>query len=179
MSRARDIIRRAGTSGYHVCRETGIVFGKTGKPMSGAIAKNGYFYVTLIIEGLTRPSKGTAVAKHQMVAFAKYGEDAFKDGIEIRHLDGDRQNNHPCNLALGTRQDNILDMTPEARSKRNLGKPNRHQRKVAWPDVTRIRAIYDRGLVRGECKELADELGVCKSTISSIGRKSKYHAPPN
>ena len=179
MSRAKEIIRRSAAAGYHVCRETGTIIGKSGAPMKGAVAKNGYVYVTLIIEGLTRPSKGNAVTQHQMVAFAKYGEAAFEDGIEIRHLDGERTNNHPANLLLGTRQDNMLDMAPEARSARNLGRPNGHQRKVSWADAMKIRAIYARGLVRGECKELADYFCVCSTTISSIGNRRTYNVPSN
>ncbi len=39
--------------------------------------------------------------------------DAFlgprPDGLDVRHLDGNRRNNHPENLVYGTRQDNMLD----------------------------------------------------------------------
>ncbi len=178
MSRAKEIIRRSAAAGYHVCRETGTIVGKSGAPMKGAVAKNGYVYVTLIIEGLTRPGKGNAVTQHQMVAFAKYGEAAFEDGIEIRHWDGDRTNNSPDNLLLGTRQDNMLDMAPEARSARNLGKPSR-RRKLTDEQAEKVRARYLGGIARGECKELADCFGVCATTISYIGNRRTYNVPSN
>ncbi|QXN71553.1 HNH endonuclease [Rhodobacter phage RcIroh] len=178
MSRAREIIRRSAAAGYHVCRETGIIVGKSGSPMKGAVAKNGYVYVTLTIEGLTRPGKGTAVTQHQMVAFAKYGEAAFEDGIEIRHLDGDRTNNRPSNLLLGTRKDNMLDMAPDARSARNLGKPSA-RRKLTDAQAEKVRDRYLGGISRGECKELADRFGVCASTISYIGNRRTYNVPSN
>ena len=146
--------------------------------MKGAVAKNGYVYVTLIIEGLTRPSKGNAVTQHQMVAFAKYGEAAFEDGIEIRHFDGDRTNNKPDNLLLGTRQDNMLDIAPEARSARNLGKPSA-RRKLTDEQAEKVRARYLGGLTRGDCKELADSLAVSRSTISYIGNRRTYNVPSN
>ena len=146
--------------------------------MKGAVAKNGYVYVTLIIKGLTRPGKGNAVTQHQMVAFAKYGEAAFADGIEIRHMDDDRTNNHPDNLILGTRQDNMLDMAPEARSARNLGRPSKG-RKLSDEQAEKVRARYLGGIAKGECKELADRFGVCRTTISYIGNRRTYNVPSN
>lgn len=44
---------------------------------------------------------------HQLVAAAFIGP--CPPGLEVRHLDGDRSNNTPANLAYGTHADNIRD----------------------------------------------------------------------
>lgn len=50
------------------------------------------------------------VSEHRLVALKKYGPELFMTGsIVVRHLDGDRLNNEPENIAIGTQKDNIRD----------------------------------------------------------------------
>ena len=54
--------------------------------------------------GLSKNGKTKSVTVHQLVA------KAFLEGEGIvRHLDGDRENNHYTNLAYGTYQENTID----------------------------------------------------------------------
>lgn len=46
---------------------------------------------------------------HRLVALAFIGPPPF-DGALVRHLDDDPLNNHPSNLAYGTKADNARDM---------------------------------------------------------------------
>ena len=173
MSKAKEAIRAA--TEYTVDPVTGDIYGKKSQKLKGTIAANGYRYVSLFIKGVTDPKKGLQVGQHNMVAYWKYGEAAFAPGIETRHKDGNRLNNTPSNILIGTRSDNMMDMLPEARRARNLGKISK-ARTLNSKQVQEIRDTYTRGLVRGECTKLAQKFGVSKTTISEIGKGHTYNA---
>lgn len=172
MSKIRDAIRAA--TDYHVDMISGDVYGKSGNLLKGTVAANGYIYISIFIKGVTGP-KGKQVPKHALIAFRKYGEAAFSDGIETRHKDGCRTNNNPDNILIGTRSDNMMDMPSEARSARNKNRPSK-RRKLSIEAVEEIRSIYDNGLIRGQCTELAQKFGVNPRTISEIGTRKTYNA---
>lgn len=54
-------------------------------------------------------------AEHRVVALLKYGADAMKDGVVVRHIDGNKINNAPENLILGTSTDNVQDHADDRR----------------------------------------------------------------
>lgn len=47
------------------------------------------------------------VKEHHLVAVKKYG--ALPRGFVVRHVNGDKADNRPDNLVLGTQRDNCLD----------------------------------------------------------------------
>ena len=57
--------------------------------------------------GLRIGSREGAVKEHHLVALKKYG--ALPPRFLIRHLNGNKQDNRPKNLVLGTAKDNSLD----------------------------------------------------------------------
>lgn len=69
---------------------------------------DGYRRVTLYKDG-----RGRSLSLHEVVALTFLGPRP--DGMDIRHLDGDRQNNALVNLAYGTRSDNVQDMLGHGR----------------------------------------------------------------
>lgn len=175
MSKAKEAIRHAIAAGYQVDMDTGDVYGKAGQKLTGTIAVNGYIYVSLFIKGVTDVRRGNQVASHQLIAYIKYGEAAFAKGIETRHYDGNRLNNIPSNILIGTKSDNMMDMPPEARKARNLGKIS--QKRILSDDaVQHIRDIYDAGFIRGDCTRLAKLYKVNPTTISEIGNRKTYNA---
>lgn len=46
---------------------------------------------------------------HKFVAYILYGEESFKEGINVRHLDGNVLNLSKSNIVLGTSSENQLD----------------------------------------------------------------------
>lgn len=172
MSKAKDAIRAA--TEYTVDPVTGDIYGKKGQKLEGTVASNGYRYVSLFIKGVTDPKRGLQVGQHNMVAYYKYGEAAFASGIETRHKDGNRLNNTPLNILIGSRSDNMMDMPPEARRARNLGKVSK-QRKLNDAAILHIREVY-ANYTRGDNTKLAEQYGVTKTTISEVGKGHSYNA---
>lgn len=77
------------------------------KPARGLVLRpqrdsQGYQYVTVCVDG----QRFTRFV-HRLIAEAFHGP--CPDGLEVRHLDGDNQNNVIGNLAYGTHRENELD----------------------------------------------------------------------
>lgn len=103
---------------------------------------------------------GSAV--HRLVASAFLGP--CPEGQEVRHLDGDPQNNRVENLAYGTRTENILDVMRTGQSWRGS---------VTVPQVHEIRERLKNGQ---RAVDIAKDMGVSPASVYGIkqGRKFKW-----
>lgn len=94
------------------------------------MSKDGYRYVNLRtfppdVQALARQHlkiknqsnglPGYYVPEHRLVALQKYGPSVLRRGIVIRHLDGDKLNNKPENIAPGTNKSNRIDHATDHR----------------------------------------------------------------
>lgn len=86
------------------------------------------------------------------------------DGMECRHLDGDPQNNRLENLCWGTSSENSLDAVCHGRNPR--GEKNGYS-KLTESQVKAVRVRLSQG---EKHVDIAADLGVVRSTISSIAR---------
>ena len=101
--------------------ELGYVVGKDGEVIShmGILRKlqtklrNGIPYYEFSIRLPGRISASVDV--HQLAAYQKFGKDALKEYVVVRHLDGNSLNNSYDNLAIGSSSDNMMDRSPEDR----------------------------------------------------------------
>ena len=123
------------------------------RQMGGAALKpswrGGYLKVTLA------PGKKTK-SVHHLVASTFLGPRP--EGMDIRHLDGNRENNAITNLAYGTRSENLRDGY--------LLYDGRHaSKKLSASDVREIKRLLREGIMQ---KEIAPLFGVAKNTISNI-----------
>lgn len=97
------------------------------------------------------------VYHHRLVAEAMHGP--CPDGMECRHLDGDRFNNDACNLAWGTHLENEADRRAHGRTA--SGERN-FNAKLTRAQVEEMRAIRARtGLPH---KRIAEMFGVSTMT---------------
>ena len=108
----------AHTPGYRVT-EDGRVFsvghnwrGYGEREMRQNLNAHGYPSVRLTSNGRRK-----RIAVHRLVAAAFLSERPSPQH-EIRHLDGDKTNNHASNLAWGTRADNAADREAHGRTSR-------------------------------------------------------------
>jgi len=72
----------------------------------------GYLCVSIKVDG-----KNKSLFAHRLQAYQKYGEDIYKKGICVRHLNGDKSDNSFDNIAIGTNRDNMMDMSKAERQR--------------------------------------------------------------
>ena len=108
--------------------------------------------------------KQTAIPVHRLVANAFLGDRP--EGMQIRHLDGNKLNNHIDNLCYGTAQENAQDRVAHGTSSKGLKNP---KNKLTEAQVNRIRSMH--GQVKA--KHAAYIFGLNESTVYRIWNK-KY-----
>lgn len=136
--------------------------GKPGDVIKSKIAQNGYSRVHLWNDGVC-----SVFSVHRLVALAFLGTpNRITD--EIRHLDGNRRNNHFTNLAWATRSENHADKIIHQTAQRGEKNPNG---KLTEKQVIEIKSRLPCNL-----SQLAREFGVSHPTISAIanGRTWKH-----
>lgn len=143
-----------GFPGYFVSEDGDICSSKKGywKKLNPFLGAYGYLCVNLMAPG----SVHTRMPIHRAVLTAFRGPYPGK-GFEARHLDGNKQNNHLCNLVWGTRRENADD---RIRHGSCLSKY-----RLKDEVVRAIRAEYASG--RYAQAELAARYGISQSCVSS------------
>ncbi len=117
------------------------------------LCSNGYFHVSLTVEG--KPSRCTV---HALVARAFHGERPFV-GAEARHLNGNRTDNRAENLKWGSGSENQNDALQHGT--RFVGEAS-PLAKLTNDQVATIVAAVRRGV---DCGYLARRLGVSASLV--------------
>ncbi len=118
----------------------------------------GYLQVTLTLEGVSRCER-----VHRLI-WEIINERAIPTGLLVRHLNDRKKDNRPCNLALGTHQDNMDDRTRNGGD--TLGEGN-GQAKLTEEKVRDIR----RRVAAGESRaSVAREHGISKSALADVVR---------
>lgn len=112
----------------------------------------GYLQVSLSVGG-----KPVYYYVHRAVLEAFVGP--CPDGMQARHLDGDRENNHVRNLAWGTPKENSADTERHGRIARGSRLPHS---KLTPQQIEEIRDAS------GFHKEIAAQYGVCRQRVSQI-----------
>lgn len=113
MSKTNEAIREAHRRGYIVL-DDGAVISPYGTIRSQRIRgnkkKDRYYYISMAFD-----KKSFPLPVHKLMAFQKYGEKMFENGICVRHLNGDSLDNAVGNIAIGTLSNNMMDQLPEKR----------------------------------------------------------------
>lgn len=90
--------RLAASLGYRV--EGLSIIGPRGGIKAWA-SNNGYPWITL--------NKHAKCSVHRLVAYQLWGDLIYDESKEVRHLDGNKLNFLPDNIALGTHVENLMD----------------------------------------------------------------------
>ena len=107
-------VKFAYEKGYRVAKD-GTVLGLRGDPIHPHI-RDGYRRISVRVSD----SKSYNAPVHRLVAYQKYGDSTFQEGIEVRHLDGNSLNNAWDNIALGTHSENMMDQPASQRLRKSL-----------------------------------------------------------
>lgn len=110
-----NVLELALLKGYSIDKN-GILRNFKNEIVKGCIKKTkGY---KLKITGIRYKGKRYNLTFHRFQAYIKYGNDMFKSGIEVRHLNGDSLDNSYDNIAIGTHSQNMMDIPIEERKRK-------------------------------------------------------------
>lgn len=99
--RSRGILI-AYNKGYRI--KNGVILNAKNNPLKGCVDKLGYRY--FMVKYKTVNYK---VSVHRLAAYQEFGDKIFGEGLVVRHLDDDKENNNQENIVLGTQSDNAYD----------------------------------------------------------------------
>lgn len=106
---------------------------------------------------------------HQLVLEAFVGPRP--EGLEVRHLDGNAENNHWQNLMWGTTLENAQDRKDHGTQ---VNGERHYMAKLTAAQVAEIRAHLPMWK-KGDGRKFAKRFGVGDSTISGIKRNIAWH----
>lgn len=163
MSKYKDNARKALARGYWVDGD-GIPQGMNG-PLKCHNTSMGFPRFSV---NLSRVRSHVLV--HQLAALILFGEEGLSDDVAILHLDRNRENNAPSNLALGTRTDAQMLIPRHERILYAVNAASR-LRLLTMADVTELRALRAGG---AKLRELSERFGIARSTASYIVNRKTY-----
>lgn len=144
-----------GFPGYFAT-SAGQIIGKRGKPLKPNSCNRGYSQANLCCKG-----KMYARATHQLILETFVGP--CPDGMECRHLNGNKQDNRLKNLCWGTHKENVADRDKHGQTA--IGE-QQGQSKLTEINIQNIRRYYATGHYSQH--ELAKVFGVCVANINKI-----------
>ena len=107
---------------------------------------------------------------HRLQAFIKFGDAIYKDGIQVRHLNGDSHDNSFSNIEIGTASQNQMDIPESIRKARAASKKKvligrKSIKGDCAYDVEKIVELKKKGY---SLRQIKDEVG-----IKSVGHLSR------
>lgn len=164
-------ILEAFDQGYTV-NESGELISPSGSISKLSLSSNGYLSRKIWVEAL---QKRVQFSFHRFVAYCKFGNCLFEDGIQVRHLDGNKLNNCWDNIEIGTQSQNTLDIPSEIRDFNTTiaaKKAGLKLRKLSCDQVTNLRQDRENGMTYSQ---LSDKYGgLSYGTIYSIVKGKTY-----
>lgn len=161
----KEALLYAISIGYHT-DDSGNLFKKDKISKANRINRDGYKILQTRISG-----KNVYILIHRIIAFQKFGNKIFDPGIEVRHLDGNKLNNHPDNILIGTHSENMFDVPLNLRMHRTR-KGALKTRRFSYEEAEQIRKEHNQGL---SYKELSTKYKIGKSVISYIINRKTYN----
>ncbi len=162
-TKGNENVRLAYTKGYRV-QEDGRVIGASGIFLKlQKKIRHRVEYYRFGIKNLDNMKRNVDV--HRLAGYQKFGEDALKKGIEVRHLNNISLDNSEDNIDIGTARDNRMDIPPEVRMKRSIHASSK-KRKFSDDIMEEIREKKRNGATY---KQLMEEYDISsKGTMSHI-----------
>jgi hypothetical protein len=114
MSISNDAILRASECGYRI-NEDGFLYLKD---IKRKFDFDRYGYARFRIRD--KRGKVVNIPLHRLLAYQKFGDAIFSDGIQVRHLNGICSDNRWDNIDIGTQSENMKDRSPEERKKTSI-----------------------------------------------------------
>ncbi len=139
MSIGKEALLRAYEKGYRVVNGE-VISPFSGNPLKLMVDTRGYLTFSIKRPGLYKVDN---VLVHRLLAYQKYGDDLFKEGIEVRHKDNDKLNNSEENILIGNHEQNMHDI-PKVDRKKYAINASSHLRKFTDDQMNQIRSYHHR-----------------------------------
>lgn len=160
LSKSAQRLLYAYEAGYRV-QEDGTVLSSQGKTVK--LARSTHGYLRFYVQCRTRALKGPVLV-HRLAAYQKFGEKMLLPRVQVRHLNGDKDDRTPGNIAIGTSSENAMDI-PEvdrvSRSKKAASK----NRKLSEGRLKEFWVDRNKGMSVGP---LAKKYGISKTSAYYI-----------
>ena len=114
--------------------------------------------------------KHTTIGVHKLMAYQKFGDEALKEGVHVRHLNGISTDNSYDNIAIGTASQNMMDIPEEDRVKHAI-LASKHIRKFSDEVVAEIKEKHKNGV---SYNKLMKEYGISSKGTMSYIINNKY-----
>ena len=161
MSQCNDALVDQVKRGLRI--ENGIVYGVTGKPRKIKKTRSKSGYIKLEISVYYK-GKNVNISIARLIAYFKYGNKLFEEGIVTRHLNGNSEDYSFDNIAIGTTSDNMMDIPREERIK-HAQLASSYRRKYSDELEDQICQEYRNGFGYGT---VGKKFNIPKSTIRSM-----------
>lgn len=176
-TKTHERILEAVERGYTV-NEQGEFFGPKGKLTIKKSGKQRYPTFSTNWGGFV-----FGIPAHIFAAYVFYGDDAFQEGIVVRHLNADTEDLSKNNIVLGTHSENNLDKPSEARSRaakkaRAAQGKTPTNAKLTQDQVQEVIDFYEglegKKAGNGLVAALANKLGVSRTVLQNIKNGESY-----
>lgn len=138
------------------CDDTGVIYGKRGKPLVGRVDRCGYRNVLLSENGVS-----TQYLAHRLV-LAAFNPIDNMDKYDVNHKNGNKLDNRIENLEWCTRSENIRHSYINGLQNK-ITNPHGTFRVLTTTDLETIRSLHNKGYVD---REIASTLGCSREIIS-------------
>lgn len=155
----QEIITRESIEKGYTIGDDGVVKNPKGDIIKGS-DERGYLKTSYVYGG-----KRYKLYFHKLQAFIKYGEDMFKKGVLVRHINGVKNDNTTDNIILGGRKDVHKNRTKKTRSKQAGSKS-----KMTPEVIENILKDHNNGM---GYDKLSKKYNIPKSTIADNIKKYK------
>lgn len=160
LSKPNQAIVEAHRRGYRMV--DGELYNPSGVRVTGGYSSGGYYRnFSIKIDG-----RKVFFTMHRLVAYQKFGDALFEDGVVVRHLDGNSKNNLSENIAIGSYSDNEMDKPVKMR----VSAAHKASRASMKYDHKKVIVLCEKGL---SYREIMEELGIAsEAAISYIVNSS-------
>lgn len=137
VTKSETVLIAAHDKGYRVV--SGKVYSHKNNILKLSKCTNGYYRFSIHFDG-----QREIVFVHRLVAYQKYKEKLFENGIVVRHLNGDCVDNSEENISIGTESQNMLDRTPADRLVHSINAA-KNKRKLTDTEIAEARRLRKEG----------------------------------
>lgn len=160
-----DKVILAFKKGFRITKE-GKIINPKGEIITG-YENNGYIGSSFRTEN----SKKIKFSVHRLQAYLKFGDEMFKKGTVVRHLDGCSTNNSWNNIAIGTHSDNMMDKPKDIRDRDATNASRTMQNSIRT--LEERQEIYTKLLNGVPYSEIRRQHKISKGTLSFMKNYSK------